>query len=202
MEPVTFLTIDWDLLKSISYRTELEKSLKNTLRKFDKEELFSDINSAIAYFTEIATPENMPYPHRVKSLDSCVIKYDKYFPKNMPVEKAFNDLLGIRIIVSDYSVVDNFEIPDKTKLVDMRNGKAIDDGYRGVHLYFQEDHQHYPIEIQFVTPMDRQFNEWLHIYVYKQIGDANIGGNLRDLYEKGIIKSEEDFRREMQKCAT
>ena len=35
--------------------------------------------------------------------------------------------------------------------VKTRHGKANDDGYRGVHLYFQLDHKHYPIEIQMNT---------------------------------------------------
>lgn len=199
--PVTVLTIDWDLLKDISYRSELGKSLKNTLRKFDKEELFDDIERAISYFTEIATENVIPYQNRIKSLQSCVIKYEKRFP-DFSVEKTFNDILGIRIIVDDYSVVDSLQLPEKTKAVDMRFGKPKDDGYRGVHIYFQEDHAHYPIEIQFMTPFDRQFNEWLHIYVYKYIEDPEVGGQLRKLYEEGLIKDENDFRKEMQKCAT
>ncbi|MBR0379582.1 MAG: hypothetical protein IJH62_03375 [Mogibacterium sp.] len=200
-EPITVLTIDWDSLKSISYQSNLGKSLKNTLRKFDKEDLFDDIESAISYFTEIALEEVVHYPYRVKSLQSCMIKYEKYYPSTA-VEKAFNDLLGIRIIIGDYSDLDSLQLPEKTKVVDMRNGKAIDDGYRGVHIYFQKDHSHYPIEIQFMTPFDRQFNEWLHIYVYKYIEDASVGRHLRDLYEQGVIKDEESFRKEMQKCAT
>lgn len=36
------ITIDWERLSSISYKTQLGKSLKNTLRKFNKEELFND----------------------------------------------------------------------------------------------------------------------------------------------------------------
>lgn len=199
-EPVTVLTIDWDSLKSISYQSNLGKSLKNTLRKFDKEELFDDIESAISYFTEIALEEVVHYPYRVKSLQSCMIKYEKYYPSTA-VEKAFNDLLGIRIIIGDYSDLDSLQLPEMTKVVDMRNGKAIDDGYRGIHIYFQKDHSHYPIEIQFMTPSDRQFNEWLHIYVYKYIEDRSVGRHLRELYEQGVIKNEESFRKEMQKCA-
>ena len=44
----------------------------------------------------------------------------------------------------------------------MSHGKSVDDGYRGVHLYFQKDNLHYPIEIQFNTLYDRQLNNWLH----------------------------------------
>ena len=31
------ITIDWNMIDNISYQTQLGKSLKNTLRKFDKE---------------------------------------------------------------------------------------------------------------------------------------------------------------------
>lgn len=38
------ITIDWNMLDNISYQTQLGKSLKNTLRKFDKEALFDEID--------------------------------------------------------------------------------------------------------------------------------------------------------------
>ena len=44
----------------------------------------------------------------------------------------------------------------------MSKGKSNDDGYRGVHVYYQKDNKHYPIEIQFNTYSDRQLNDWLH----------------------------------------
>ena len=33
----------------------------------------------------------------------------------------------------------------------MSKGKSNDDGYRGVHVYYQKDNKHYPIEIQFIN---------------------------------------------------
>lgn len=53
-------------------------------------------------------------------------------------------------------------------VADMSKGKSDDDGYRGVHLYFQKDNSYYPIEIQFNTLYDRQLNNWLHEYLYKK----------------------------------
>lgn len=194
------LTIDLNMISNLSYRTQLGKSLKNTLRKFDKEELFDEINNLIFYLTE--RESDIPHEHRIKSLQSCNLKYDKYFP-SIEVEKVFNDILGIRIIVDSYDVVDAIEISENIKIADMRNGKANDDGYRAIHMYYQKDHFHYPIEIQFMTSKDRQFNEWLHIFLYKYVSDNSIGVQLRNLYDNGVIVSEEDFRKEMQKlCAT
>lgn len=190
------LSIDWDILYSISYHSNLGKSLKNTLRKFDKVELFSEVNEAIAYYIENVS--KVPYEYRIKSLQSCSLKYDKYYPST-EVEKVFNDLLGIRIEIEEYAMVDGMDIPDTAEIADMRKGKVKDDGYRGIHLYFQRDHFHYPIEIQLMTAVDRQFNEWLHLFLYKYVNDNSVGCRLRELYENKIIQTEIDFRREMQK---
>lgn len=190
------LVIDWNMLDNISYQTQLGKSLKNTLRRFDKEELFDELESIIEHFTELES--EIKANHRIKALQSCLLKYEKYYP-NTQAEKAFNDILGLRFIIDDYEIVDNLQLPEFVRVADMRNGKANDDGYRGVHLYYQKDHMHYPIEIQFMTTKDRIFNEWLHIYLYKYVKDNTIGASLRTLYETGVINSEDDFRKEMRK---
>ena len=76
----------------------------------------------------------------------------------------------------------------------MSKGKAKDDGYRGIHVYFQLDGSHYPIEIQYNTYYDRQFNNWLHNYIYKKAYENEIGFQLRKLYENAKIQSEQDFK--------
>lgn len=70
----------------------------------------------------------------------------------------------------------------------------MDTGYRGVHLHYQMDEFHYPIEIQFNTAWDLQFNQWLHKYVYKKSIPNIIGALLRRYYENGKIKSEKEFK--------
>ena len=72
----------------------------------------------------------------------------------------------------------------------MTKGKATDDGYRGVHVYYQKSSKHYPIEIQFNTLYDRQLNNWLHDYLYKKAYPNEVGRKLRRLYEKGGIQNE------------
>ena len=79
----------------------------------------------------------------------------------------------------------------------MISGKKTDDGYRGLHLYYQPDHFTYPIEFQFNPPYDRCLNDWLHSYLYKKGYAPAIGASLRQKYEEGIISTEEDFRREL-----
>ena len=75
----------------------------------------------------------------------------------------------------------------------MSHGKANDDGYRGVHLYFQKDNFHYPIEVQFNTLYDRQINNWLHSFLYKKNYPNEVGQKMRTLYEGGKIRSREEF---------
>ncbi len=197
MEEKSFITIDWAMLSDISYQSNLGKSLKNTLRKFDKETLFDELYDVIEHFTMVATEDRVKHENRVKSIQSCNIKYDKYYPST-PVEKTFNDILGIRIIVDNYDIVNKIDFPEsQVRIVDLTQGKSKDDGYRAIHVYYQKDHNHYPIEIQFMTPSDRQFNSWLHIYLYKYVDDVSVGRHLRELYSGGKISNEAEFRKEV-----
>lgn len=82
----------------------------------------------------------------------------------------------------------------KIRIVDMSKGKANDDGYRGVHVYFQLSNYHYPIEIQYNTYYDRQINDWLHKYVYKKQYANKVGFALRKQYEDGKIRTEKEFK--------
>ena len=75
----------------------------------------------------------------------------------------------------------------------MSKGKANDDGYRGVHLYYQKDNFHYPIEVQFNTLYDRQLNNWLHSFLYKKDYPDEIGRQMRLCYEKGLVRNKEEF---------
>ena len=83
------------------------------------------------------------------------------------------------------------------RIADMTKGKAKDDGYRGVHVYYQLDGNHYPIEIQYNTYYDRQFNNWLHKYIYKKNYENEVGLQLRNLYERAKIQTEQDFKEAM-----
>ena len=80
------------------------------------------------------------------------------------------------------------------RIADMSKGKANDDGYRGVHVYYQASNYHYPIEIQYNTFYDRQLNNWLHKYVYKRKYANTKGYLLRKEYENGKIKTESEFK--------
>lgn len=182
-------------ISKLFYRTTL-KSLKNTLHKFDKQELMNDISLARDFYDEALETLDFPYDYRIKSMESCRIKYNRYYP-NYSVERTFNDLFGARIIIERYQMAYSIADEKPTRESNMISGKKTDDGYRGLHLYYQPDHFTYPIEFQFNTPYDRCLNDWLHSYLYKKGYAPAIGASLRQKYEEGIISTEEDFRREL-----
>lgn len=70
---------------------------------------------------------------RFKSDDSIIRKYEKTIKTNGGFKQCFNDILGFRLHFDSYP--DTF--PDYFRVVDLRNGKRIDDGYRAIHLYYQ-----------------------------------------------------------------
>ncbi|EMU52513.1 hypothetical protein [Clostridium butyricum] len=181
-------------LDAISYETKLGKNLKNTLRKVDKDLLMDELNDYRLFLKKRRRLLDQ-YTYRIKSLQSIKLKYDRYYPTK-EIGTCFNDILGIRIIVLDYHInLSNENI----RHVDMSNGKKNDDGYRGYHIYYKKSNFHYPIEVKFFTERDYIFNMWLHKYVYKY-KDNMIGIKLKDLYDKGIIQNEDDFKEELEKC--
>lgn len=187
-----FYGITENILDELSYESKLGKSLKNTLRKFNKDDIFKEIRNISRYLNTRKIDFKFPVSYRIKSYHSCLIKYDKYYP-NMELNKCFNDLLGIRIIVDSYYELFEQDL-SSFRLADMRTGKANDDGYRGVHLYYQKSNFHYPIELQINTKVDRQINDLLHMYIYKHTKSNLIGKEVRKLFDEGNFKNIEEFK--------
>lgn len=127
-------------------------------------------------------------------MQSVELKYKRYYPDHQ-TRKVFNDILGFRGLCDNYDEVFQLKEYENIRFADMTVGKSDDDGYRGIHVYFQIDNSYYPIEIQYNTFYDRQLNNWLHKYVYKRADYAcGIGKTMRDYYEEGKIKSESEFK--------
>ena len=179
------------ILEGLSYPTRLGKSLKNNLNAFPKEELLADAIAAAEWLDMNELLSDVAIDYRIKSEESIRSKYERYYP-DRPVMKTFNDILGFRACCDDYREVLALCIP-QFKVVDMSKGKARDDGYRGVHLYYQPDNFHYPIELQFNTLYDRQLNNWLHDYLYKKAYPNAIGQIMRQEYEHGSIRDANSF---------
>lgn len=181
-----------DLLNRLSYQTQLGKSLKRNVHYFEKDDLIKELSEMVDWLDAQDCFEEVVLDYRIKSMDSILLKYERYYPRRQ-VRQIFNDVLGFRAYCSDYANVIALE-SDIFRVVDMTNGKSEDDGYRGVHLYYQIDNNHYPIEIQFNTFYDRQCNDWLHKYLYKKDYHNSVGAKLRSEYEKGNITNEEQFK--------
>lgn len=185
------LTIE--LLIRLSFQSKLGINLKKNLHYFDKDALFSELIKVNEWYDEFEELHELALDYRIKSVQSAILKYNRYYPDRQ-ARKVFDDLLGFRSLCDNYDdVLELKEIPE-LRIADMSKGKAKDDGYRGIHVYFRLDGSHYPIEIQYNTYYDRQFNNWLHKYIYKKSYENEIGFRLRNLYENAKIQSEQDFK--------
>lgn len=182
-----------DLLAMLSYRSELGISLKRNLHYFDKTKVMDEILAMREWYDDQDALYTLALDYRVKSIQSALAKFDRYYPDHQ-ARKVFDDILGLRSLVDNYSDILGCQDIPQLRIVDMSRGKANDDGYRGVHAYFQIDNFHYPIEIQYNTYYDRQLNNWLHKYLYKKGYPLDIGRELRARYECGEIINENEFK--------
>ncbi len=181
-----------EILESLSYESKLGMSFKRTLSHFSKEEVLKEIELINNWYFSLEIIDDLPLDSRIKSVSSAKMKFERYYP-NATYNRVFNDILGFRVICKSYDEVLELEKEDKIRVVDMSRGKSNDDGYRGIHVYYQRDNHHYPIEIQFNTYYDRQLNDWLHDKIYKRGYDSSCGQLLRKYYENGKIKSAEEL---------
>ncbi|PWJ47410.1 hypothetical protein [Faecalicatena contorta] len=176
------------ILDELSYTSQLDRSLKQiSLKNTPIEEILEDVGRYRTNYIDILVQENL-IGSRFKSDDSIMRKYIKTLKSNGGFKQCFNDVLGFRLKLEEYPS----EFPDFFRVVDLRNGKQIDDGYRAIHLYYQRDNKAYPIEIQLWCGIDYIFNVWSHRYVYKYMTPL-IGKKLYDEYSKGKIIDEQEF---------
>ncbi len=186
--------IEKSILDKISYTTTLGQSLKQiSLRKTPIETILADINIYRSAYMNIVVQENL-IGSRFKSEDSTIRKYEKTIRNGGGFKQCFNDVLGFRLRFDKYPN----EFPEYFRVVDLRDGKKVDDGYRAIHLYYQKDNLAYPIEIQLWCADDYQFNVWSHKLVYKYYNEE-VGKILYERYKSGMINSEKEFLWEMKK---
>ena len=179
-------------LQKLSFRSKLGISLKNTLHHFDKVELLNELFEMVSWLNELDLFDEIDLDYRIKSIESIEGKYQRYIDSNRQTRQIFNDILGFRGFCDDYEEVRQF---DKAlfHIAVMTEGKANDDGYLGIHVYYEVDNFTYPIEIQFNTLYDRQLNNWLHDYLYKKDYPNEIGKLMRKEYESGHITDVSEF---------
>ena len=180
------------ILYELSFESQLGISLKKNLHYFEKEPLLEELIYMSKWLDKQDILDDISLDYRIKSRDSILLKYNRYYPDHQ-ARKVFNDILGFRAFCTSYDEILKFD-PKQFRIADMSMGKAEDDGYRGVHVYYQKSNKHYPIEIQFNTLFDRQLNNWLHEYLYKKDYQIEVGQILRQKYEMGFIKNENQFK--------
>lgn len=127
--------------------------LKKNLHYFDKNALFEELVLVNKWYDTCELLRGVVIDYRIKSIQSAMMKYDRYYPDHQTA-KVFNDMLGFRTLCDSYGEILDMAALDKIRVADMTGGKAKDDGYRGVHVYFQMSSFHYPIEIQYNTFYD------------------------------------------------
>lgn len=185
--------ISKEVLDILSYHSTLGRSLKQiSLRKTPLPIILDDIEKYRASYIDTIFQENL-IGSRFKSEDSIKRKYEKTLKTGGGFKQCFNDILGFRLKFEEYPR----EYPDYFRVVDLRNGKKIDDGYRAIHLYYQRDNMAYPIEIQLWCGKDYLFNIWSHQYVYKY-KNPEIGYQLYRKYVDGKIKNKEEFLKNLK----
>lgn len=181
-----------DTLDALSFESHLGIPLRNDLHYFNKDALIDELTKLTEWLDEQEILLDIALDYRVKSVDSILLKYNRYYPDHQ-TRKVFNDILGFRAFCDSYEPILEGESA-QFRIADMTKGKAEDDGYRGVHVYYQKSGRHYPIEIQFNTLFDRQLNNWLHDYLYKRDYPMETGKMIREKYESGLIRNENEFK--------
>ena len=184
--------LSMEILDALSFESHMGIPLKKNLHYFDKDILIAELIELTEWLDELEILSNIALDYRIKSLDSILLKYDRYYPDHQ-TRKVFNDILGFRAFCDSYDQILEGG-SSQFRVADMTEGKAVDDGYRGVHVYYQKSGRHYPIEIQFNTLFDRQLNNWLHDYLYKKNYPIETGRVMREKYESGLIRNEQEFK--------
>lgn len=122
---------------------------------------------------QLASACDCPVTARVKAQNSIEFKIYNYKTARhefgrVPISKCFNDLFGIRIILSpaqSFSQILSFienTYSGKYKCID-----SSKDDYRAVHLYFKRDNQSFQWELQIWNDLDKDGNFASHKQ-YKQ----------------------------------
>lgn len=189
--------ISKDALDLLSYRSTLGQSLKQIhLSRTPVEVILEDIAKYRESYIETFVQENL-IGSRFKSDDSILRKYEKVLRTGGGFKQCFNDVLGFRLKFDEYPT----EFPDYFRVVDLRQGKQVDDGYRAIHLYYQRDSWSYPIEVQLWCGRDFCFNIWSHQYAYKYSSES-IGLHMRELFDAGDIQTEQAFKNKLKELTS
>ena len=84
-----------DILDALSFESHLGIPLKKNLHYFDKTLLIQELFEMTEWLDAQELLSEIAIDYRVKSMDSILLKYDRYYPDHQ-TRKVFNDILGFR----------------------------------------------------------------------------------------------------------
>mgnify|MGYP000665385587 CR=1 FL=1 len=93
-----------EILDTLSFESHLGIPLKNNLHYFDKDLLIAELVAMTEWLDEQEILSGIALDYRVKSLDSILLKYDRYYPDHQ-TRKVFNDILGFRAFCDSYDQI-------------------------------------------------------------------------------------------------
>lgn len=173
-----------------SYCINIEKSTKKTIENFDFEDIFeqvlcfldeqgNEIETLGAALIQMET-SNINVSQRLKSEQSLRNKWVKNLGKKKQLREVINDIIGIRMITDQpyeelIKIIKqiNEEKEYNISIIDFhQTPKAVDDGYRGIHIYFKKNPKGFPIEVQIWNQEDALLNFYTHDIIYKANKDG------------------------------
>lgn len=179
-------------------------SFRRTIDKFQPNLIYDQV---INFFIEKSDEINRIDQLIAENLDSCIdisyrlktersflAKWDKNLEKAKQLREVCNDTVGIRFIVesSAEEMISGIlkAIEHTTYTMDIINmydkPKALDDGYRGIHLQFRHNPKCFPLEIQFWTQKDALLHFYTHEIIYKS--NPNTETNAYSLALRNILE--------------
>lgn len=178
-EEYTYITTKWK--KYNKNQINLKKKLVKDVVSDNniKEKIFeyrNFINDNIIDFTiklQEEKFEDCRINTRVKAQNSIEYKTKNYYENHengeIPINKCFNDLFGIRIIMDkDINQKDLQKfVKDKFKEIKCVDSSKDLGGYKATHIYFLEDNYSFPWELQVWNKIDEANNLESH-KKYKQ----------------------------------
>lgn len=90
------------ILESLSYESDLGISLKKNLHYFENASLIEELTIMAEWYDEQEILEEVALDYRIKSKESILGKYERYYPEAQ-TRKVFNDILGFRAFCDSYN---------------------------------------------------------------------------------------------------
>ena len=72
------LTIE--LLEKLSYKSEMGINLKKNLHYFEREVIIAELIKINEWYDEFEELHELALDYRIKSIQSAILKYDRYYP--------------------------------------------------------------------------------------------------------------------------